>query len=291
MATLPDGARIEAGRGGLRRLTLEAPCAEAQVYLHGANVTHFQPRGEKPVLWVSERSLFEGGAPGKPIRGGVPICFPWFGPRPDAPLHGVARLFEWNLVEVAPEGEGLRAVLAFEANELTRRHVAEDFALRLAVTVRSALTLELEVVNRSGVPFRFEEALHTYFAVGDVRTASVCGLEGRAYLDKTEGGTRRTLAEEPLRFAGETDRVFPDLEGTLLVDDPAWKRRIEISRVGSRTAVVWNPWAAKAQAMPDFGDEEWTGMLCVEAANALDDAVTLPPGATHTLSTRIALGR
>jgi glucose-6-phosphate 1-epimerase len=291
MATLPEGARLESGKGGLQRLVLTATGGEAHVYSHGATVTHFQPAGERAVLWLSAHGSFEGGAPGKAIRGGVPICFPWFGPRPEAPVHGVARLLEWKIAGVEAAGGSLRAVLTLASNDYTRKHFAGDFELQLAVTVDRALRLELQVRNTGGETFRFEEALHSYFAVSDVRRVSLTGLEGATYVDKTDGGARKALGNEPLVFTQETDRVFPGVDGPIAIDDPEWQRRIVVRRTGSRTAVAWNPWVAKAKAMPDFGDDEWTGMACVESANALDDALTLASGAQHVLSTTIEVER
>ncbi len=294
MTKLPDGARLEQGRGGLERLSLSSPEGEAHVYTHGANVTHFQPRGERPVLWLSARSQFEGGSPGKPIRGGVPLCFPWFGPRTDvadAPLHGVARLLPWTISGVERSSAGLRATLELRSNDYTRRYVPEGFALRVVLEVGRTLEMTLEVQNDAETPFRFAEAQHSYFAVGDARRIAITGLEGALYLDKTDGGARKTLDRAPLVLTGETDRVFPGVASALTISDPAWERRLLVERRGSATAVVWNPWTAKAKAMPDFGDDEWTEMVCVESANALENAVTLDPGGRHALVTTISVQR
>lgn len=285
---LPDGARLGEGRGGLERLALATPEAEAHVYLHGAHLTHFQPLGEKPVLWLSERSAF---LPGKAIRGGVPICFPWFGPKADdaaAPIHGFARLARWSLATVEKGASGeLIAALELRSDEESRRSLPGAFLLRLTVAVGRALRMGLRVTNTGEQPFRFEEALHSYFAVGDVRRIAIGGLEGAAYVDKADGWARRTHGSAALRITGETDRVFCGRRGPITIEDPTWRRRLVVGRAGSATAVVWNPWQAKARAMPDFGDEEWTGMVCVESANAMDDALTLEPGSSHELVTTI----
>jgi glucose-6-phosphate 1-epimerase len=288
MATLPEGSRLESGRGGLSRLVLSSPASEAHLYLHGAHLTNYQPAGQRPVLWVSGQSQF---APGKPIRGGVPICFPWFGPRPDdpaAPLHGFARLLEWSLIGVEKGSDGTPvAALELRSDESTRRFLPHVFTLRLSVAAGRSLRMTLGVQNEGDQPLRFAEALHTYLAVGDVRRVQISGLERARYVDKTDGGAMKTIGEEALRIVAETDRVFAGHAGPITLEDAEWRRRIRIARSGSATAVVWNPWIAKAKAMPDFGDDEWTEMVCVEAANALDDAVTLPPGASHELVTTI----
>jgi glucose-6-phosphate 1-epimerase len=287
MERLPDGARLEKGPGGLERLVLSAPDGEAVVTLHGGHVTHFRPRDERPVLWVSARSRFEAG---KPIRGGVPICFPWFGPKagaPDAPLHGFARILPWSLAAVAPEGGGLRATLELTAEAAARGGFPHELGLSLAVTVGRALRMELTVGNTDAAARTFEAALHSYFAVSDVRQVRIRGLEGAPYVDKTAAMARRTGASESIAIAAETDRVYPGATGAVTIEDPGWRRRIFVRKSGSATTVVWNPWVAKAKAMPDFGDDEWSGMVCVETANAMDDAVTLAPGAAHVMTATI----
>jgi D-hexose-6-phosphate mutarotase len=144
--------------------------------------------------------------------------------------------------------------------------------------------MELTTRNVDSAPATFEAALHSYFAVSDVRQVRVHGLEGAAFVDKTAALARRPPEGAPLALAAETDRVYLGAKGTVTIEDPGGRRRIVIAKSGSATTVVWNPWVAKARAMPDFGDEEWTGMLCVETANAMDDALTLPPGASHVMT-------
>jgi D-hexose-6-phosphate mutarotase len=285
MERYPDGARLEKGPGGLDRLALHAAEGEALVYLQGAHVARFQPKGGKPVLWMSAASRFEAG---KPLRGGVPICFPWFGPKagsPDAPLHGFARILPWAVADVVREMDGgLRAVLELTAEAAARGGFPRELSLSLAVTVSRSLRMELTVRNVDSAPVTFEEALHSYFAVSDVRQVRVHGLEGIAYVDKTAAMARRPGESGPVAIAAETDRVYLGAKGTVTIEDPGWKRRVVVGKTGSSTTVVWNPWIAKAKAMPDFGDDEWTGMLCVETANAMDDAVTLAPGASHVMT-------
>ncbi len=291
MERLPDGARIETGPGGLERLALRAGAAEAHVYLHGAHVAHFQPAGERPVLWMSGESRFESG---KPIRGGVPICFPWFGPKAgaaDAPPHGLVRTRPWALRAVAPEDGRLRATLELSFDGSTRGHFPHDLRVSLEVAVGPSLSLALTVHNTGPLPFAFEDALHSYFAVSDVRRVLLHGLEGAGFVDKTAAGARRPGEPGPIAIAAETDRVYLGAEAGVTIEDPGWARRIVVSKSGSRTTVVWNPWVAKAKAMPDFGDDEWTGMVCVETANALDDALSLAPGESHTTTATIELRR
>jgi D-hexose-6-phosphate mutarotase len=285
MERYPEGARLEKGPGGLDRLVLLAAEGEAHVLLHGGHVCHFQPRGEKPVLWMSGESRFEAG---KPIRGGVPVCFPWFGPKvgsPEAPMHGFARILPWVVAAVTREpDDGLRAVLELTAEAAARGGFAHELALSLSVSVGRSLRIALTARNANSAPATIEEALHSYFAVSDVRSVRIHGLEGAVYVDKTAAMARKPGEAGPIAITAETDRVYPGTTGAVTIEDPGWQRRIVVSKSGSATTVVWNPWIAKAKALPDFGDDEWTGMVCVETANAGADAVTLAPGASHVMT-------
>ena len=285
---LPPTVSLESGDGGLPRLSVTNAQARAEIYLHGAHVTGWQPDGHAPVLWMSGQSVWNAT---KPIRGGVPICFPWFGPHASdasAPSHGFARLRDWTLVE-AHDDESGSTRLTFELTQAASPPAAWPHAFRATyqVGVGTSLTLSLEVDNRGTEPFAFEEALHTYFAVQDVRRIGITGLEAADYLDKVGGTTKRNQGTEAIRFASETDRVYLNTQSACTIHDLAAGRRIVVSKSGSDVTVVWNPWIAKAKAMADFGDDEWPEMVCVETANANVHAVTLAPGARHTLTATI----
>lgn len=272
--------RRESGNGGLERIAIEHPLASGEVYLHGAHVTAWRPPGAAPVLWMSDASHF---AADKPIRGGVPICFPWFGAKaddPSAPAHGTARVKDWELVHITDDAAGVTVAL--------RTHIG-PFAVGYAATFAGTLSLRLDVVNTSAEPARFEAALHTYLHVTDIRQVEVTGLEGIDYLDSLQGRARVPATGEPIRFAGETDRVYLDDGPRVVVHDPGWRRRIVVGKEGSASTVVWNPWVAKAARMPDFGDDEWPRMLCIETANVADRAVTLAPGAAHAMRAEVAV--
>ena len=277
-------ATFEDAPGGLVRLRVSGPLCEAAVWLQGAHIAHYRPDGAQPVLFLSTASHF---APGKPIRGGVPVIFPWFGSRagrPDSPAHGFARTLPWNVETLAADACGVVLLtLRLDSDDITRAHWPHDFILRHRITFGARLDMELEVRNVSGAPFLFEEALHTYLAVADVRRIGITGLEGTAYLDKVDGGARKPQDTEPIRITGETDRVYLNTRATCVLDDPGLGRRITVAKSGSDTTVVWNPWIAKAKAMADFGDDEWPAMMCIETANAGESAITLAAGASHTM--------
>jgi glucose-6-phosphate 1-epimerase len=180
-----------------------------------------------------------------------------------------------------------RASLRLTANDYTRRFFPHKFTAIYTVTVDAHLHLELTVRNEGPEPMVVEEALHTYFAVGDVRRVSIRGLERAPYVDKTESFARKPAEGEPLAIARATDRAYIGARGEVTIEDPEWARRIVVTKAGSATTVVWNPWIENAKAMTDLGDAEWTEMVCVETANAMDDALTIGPGAEHTMSATI----
>lgn len=281
---LPPSVSIDSATG-LPRLNIRTSVASAQVYLQGAHLAAWHPAGAtEPVLWTSRESLFQ---PGKAIRGGVPICFPWFGPHagdPAAPMHGFARTLPWTLVGASEDGAGTVMVELELAGETVSPHWPHAFSCRYRVTVGATLRMELEVRNTGTEPFTFEEALHSYFGVADVRAATVTGLEQTQYLDKVSGFTRRSQGAEPVRFEGETDRIYLDTPAACIIRDPAGRREITVRKTGSDATVVWNPWVAKARAMADFGDDEWMEMVCVETGNVNVHARTLGPGESHTMS-------
>lgn len=285
---IPNALRFEDTPGGLLRAVISTPAAEADVYMQGAHVTHWTPRGQRPVLFVSPKSLF---APGKAIRGGVPIIFPWFGARGDGkpgPAHGFARSMEWAVegTKQSPDGK-IEIALALAPNDATRGFGYDAFHLRFRVTIGSELEMELETRNDSNQPLTYEEALHTYFAIADIHQAFVSGLEGTICIDKTDGFKRKTSGNEPIRIAKETDQVHLNTKAACTVHDPVWNRRIIVEKTGSDSTVVWNPWIDKTKGMSDMAPDDWQKMVCVETANAADNAIHLAPGGTHKLTATI----
>ncbi len=284
MHGLPETVQIDTARGGLRRIVIATAQSDAEIYLQGAHVTHFQPRGQKPVLFMSEKSSFE---PGKPIRGGVPICFPWFGPRQDGqrgPAHGFARLMEWELMTTKQASDGSVEIgFRLVSSEATRKEWDGEFEVEYRVKICEVLGLELRVRNMSTKPMRVEEAFHTYLLVSDVRQVGIEGLEGATYVDRVGVPRAETESAAPIRITSETDRIYMDTRSTCVIHDPGWQRRLLVEKTGSDTTVVWNPWIAKAKAMPDFGDDEWPFMLCIETSNVCEQAVTLAPGQLHSM--------
>ncbi|MGD0090354.1 MAG: D-hexose-6-phosphate mutarotase [Planctomycetota bacterium] len=288
--SLPAGVQALPGNGGLPKLTIKNSQAEAEVYLQGAHVSAFQPKGQKPVLWMSAKSWFE---PGKPLRGGVPICWPWFGPHPSnssLPGHGFARLKPWTLTRAAQLPDG-RTQLCFQlrSGAQTRQIWPDDFGLEYDVAVGTTLELALRVRNPGATPLKCDEALHTYLAIGDARRVGIRGLQGVDFIDKMNQGKLTRQTEETLNLTAETDRVYVDSTQICVVHDPVWNRTLRIAKKNSWATVVWNPWIKKAKAMPDFGDDEWPEMLCIETANAAQNALVLAPNAVHEMQADIGI--
>ncbi len=272
------------GNGGLPLLKVHTPMSDAEIYLHGAHVTHFQRKGEEPLLFLSGSSRFEEG---QPIRGGIPIIFPWFGPREGKLMHGFARNHPWELKEIDTNPDQ-SITLAFEFPLPAEATGFPKFSAKYFVTVGESLTLQLQIVNESLENLTLEDCLHTYFTVGEISAVTVSGLKGADYLDKVEGLARKKETAEQISFSGETDRAYLGTTATTEIHDAKLRRRIIIEKEGSRSTVVWNPWIAKAKLMPDFGDEEYLRMVCVEAGNVLENRRVLAPGNVSSLKMRLS---
>ncbi|MEZ5966994.1 MAG: D-hexose-6-phosphate mutarotase [Planctomycetota bacterium] len=267
----------------LQPLALVTDAAAVEMFAHGGHVARWQPRGQAPVLFVSRASRYQ---PGEPIRGGIPVIFPWFGDDPEGrgrSAHGFARRRLWQRVATGPN----EVMYELQDDDATLALWPHRFALRLIVRFGAILEVALQVSNRDDRAWRYESALHTYLAVHDVRRVELQGLEGARFVDKAAGGVQAMQPAEPLRFTGETDRVFSRAPDTCVIDDPGLARRLVLTKSGAASTIVWNPWVEKASRMADLRDDEWPSMLCVESGNVGSDALDLPPGGTHEMSVRI----
>ena len=276
-------AEIASGNNGLPKIRITARNASAEIYLHGAQVTSWHPVGAAETLFLSERSHWQDG---RAIRGGIPICFPWFRAKPDnpsAPSHGLVRSKEWQLDSVTAQPDGsVVSEISTESDDSTRQWWPYDFSILQRVTVGAALELTLLVRNTGSTPFSFEEALHTYFNVHNVRDIRVRGLDQVKYLDNTDASREKVQAGDVVLCAA-TDHAYLNTAGSLDLIDPAFNRTLRTEKQNSATTIVWNPWQQGAAALSDLGDEEWQSMACVEAGNILASSVSLAPGEQHTL--------
>ena len=280
---ITDHIMFVAGPGGLPMAKIRNAYAAATVSLHGGQALTFQPHGHEPVLWSSAYSLYQ---PGKAIRGGIPVCWPWFGPHPSdpsKPAHGFARTSLWSVLSTAALADGATQVRLRLADDDTSLALwPHVFELRLVVTVGADLRADLIARNPGAASYTYSGALHSYFDVSDVTAISIHGLEGCTYIDKVDGEQHK-VQRGAVTIEAETDRIYLNTAETCAIEDPRLDRRITVAKAGSRTTVVWNPWAEKARRLADFGDEEYHGMVCVETANADGDSLTVAPGGEQRL--------
>ena len=279
-------ANAVAGNGGMPKVVVSAAEASGEMYLHGAHVTSWKPKDVNEALYLSPNSLFQDG---RAIRGGIPVCFPWFGDKaddPTAPAHGFVRTKEWQLESIELSGKDVIVSMGTQSDDDTRRWWPFDFRLVCRASFGLQLRVELMVSNTSAGVFSFEEALHAYFAVGDAPAALVRGLDATRFIDKTDHRIEETQSGD-LCFSAETDRVYLDTTRELQLFDPTAERRLTVQKENSRTTVVWNPWSEKSVALKDLGPGEWKNFVCIETTNVIPFAVQLEAGQNHTMAATV----
>jgi glucose-6-phosphate 1-epimerase len=288
---IEGAAQVVAGQGGLPVVRIETVAVKAEVSLYGAQVLSWAPANHNEVLFLSNKSHWEQG---KAIRGGIPVCFPWFGDKSDdrnAPKHGYARTREWRLDSMAALDDGsVTLVCVFENDAAGKALFPHAFVVAYRITAGARLRLEFTVINTDSKPMRFEEALHTYFRVGEAEQASVRGLEGLTYRDKTDG-FREKQQDSEITFGEEVDRVFLNTSAPVEVEDEAQGRLLRTEKQNSESTIVWNPAAKVAARLADFGYDEWHEMVCVEGANVGGAAVLLDPGEEHTMRITLSVAK
>jgi len=284
---IPNVVTVVSGNGGLPKIRVTAPSASAEIYLHGAHVTAWQPANADEVLFVSAQSHWQDG---RAIRGGIPICFPWFRAKADdpaAPAHGFVRTREWRLESVKVDGESVVIVCSTESDESTQHWWPHSFRLLHIVSIGRSLKLQLAVTNTGQTSFLFEEALHTYFRVSQAGDVRIRGLDQVAYLDNVDENRKKTQPGDVI-LTGKTDNAYMNVAGPAELIDPARHRILRTEKGNSATTVVWNPWQEGAATLTDLGDEEWRQFACVEASNILGSAITLPPGQEHSMQATLS---
>ena len=283
---IPGVAQVVEGSGGLPKVQITSPACVGEVYLHGAHIASWRPAGEEEVLFLSWQSRWEDG---HAIRGGIPICFPWFAHKadnPQAPDHGFVRTKAWRLDSIADVAGAIIVSMSTESDETTKKWWPADFRLVLRAALAKELNVELVVTNTGRTSLCFEEALHAYFRVGSIEVTRARIPDALHYIDKTDLHRTRTQFGD-IVIASETDRVYLDTRDEIELEDPVLQRRVRVAKENSRNTVVWNPWTQKAHSLSDFGDDEWVRMICVEPSNVSDFAVDLAPGQQHTMKTLI----
>jgi D-hexose-6-phosphate mutarotase len=288
---IADHIQFHTGTGDLPMVQIDNALGAATICLQGGHVTAFRPRGADEVLWLSPCARFQAG---KAIRGGVPVIWPWFGPHPTdvgKPQHGFARLSRWQVLETEARDDGASRLRLQRMNDAeTRALWSYPFQLILDINVGTELDIALHCRNIGAEAFDMGAALHSYFAVSDISRTHITGLAGRQYIDQIDGNRIKSQQGE-LRIDEEVDRIYidTDTENVCMIHDAQRARRIRVIGRGSRSTVVWNPWAAKALAMSDFPNDGYRTMVCIEAANAAADIRRLAPGETHILAQTISV--
>ncbi len=287
-----DELRFVETEHGFRNIEIRNAKARAIISTYGGQVLSYRSVTEdEDLLFLSTRARYEVG---KAIRGGIPVCWPWFGDDPEGqgrPQHGFARNWQWSVTATeALPGGATKVVLELVDTDETRTIWPHLFRLRIVITVGSSLRLELVTRNRGEKSLTISQALHAYFRVGDVSRVRVLGLDRVDYVDKIDDFTEKTQAGA-VAVNGEIDRIYTGVAGELVVDDASFGRKICIGLAGSSTAVVWNPWAEKAAAMSDLAHDDYKKMICIEAANAGPETVEVPAGGEYRLSAEYSVQR
>ncbi len=277
--------------GELIAISIFNKYADAEICLYGGQVTRYMPQGTFEVLWMSPASHFEEG---KPIRGGIPLCFPWFGPHPSdstKPAHGFARLMYWDVLETASleTGETLVKLQLCSSFE-TKEYWPYDFNAVLTVLVGKKLDVSLTIINTGDTTFDYSSALHSYFNISGIENIRIGGLEGASYYWGT-GSELNQQQEQLLAIEKEENRSYVDTENDCLILDPPFNQVIRVSKIGSKVTVVWNPGEETTKTIDDITEDGFHEFVCVEAVNSYHDIIQLLPGEEHTTATIISLDR
>jgi glucose-6-phosphate 1-epimerase len=295
---MPSATPIESVQlvqlGELPALRVHNDHADALIALQGGQLLEYTPRGAQPVIWLSEQAEFKRG---QSVRGGIPVCWPWFGDlarnpaavragvrQGDAPAHGLVRAQNWLLDSVAERPEGTQIVLRHPGASIPDwTHSAE---LTLTIAIGATLRLQLHTRNTGATPLALSQALHTYLAISAIEQVEIRGLEGTPYIDTLQDW-QQFQQQGPVRAHGEVDRIYRQVPAQVQLYDAGWQRTLHLRMRNSATAVVWNPHVAKAQRLSQFAPDAWQRMLCIETANVLDDSLELAAGAERSLELTI----
>ncbi|BAW96160.1 aldose 1-epimerase [[Synechococcus] sp. NIES-970] len=269
---------------GFPSITIDNSHAVAEISLYGGQVLSYRPKGAAAnLLFLSDRSQYQKG---KAIRGGIPLCWPWFGADPEGSgraNHGFGRDRLWAVRQTITLANGSTQVILGLGDDADTHNIWDyAFDLLITITVGETLEIELTTYNRDQQPFRLTQALHSYFTVGDIQRVKVFGLAGLDYLDKVDGNRLKNQLGE-VSIQGEVDRIYQQAPNKLLIEDPALDRKIEIQSRNSTTVIVWNPGPEKTATMGDLHPDAYKSFLCVETANAAAEVIILTPGDRHSL--------
>lgn len=289
MTNLPKcpGVTVEEDYPGFPILVVKTEDATAHVSVYGAQVLKWIPKDHEPVLYLSPKAVFEAG---KAIRGGIPICWPWFNAHPentDYPSHGFARISNWELLSCEEVNKEIVLKFQLPCTAETKKFFPHEFELTATITIGAKLSVAVKTRNLGEKSFQISGALHTYLAVGDIERTQIEGLLEASYLDCVGEPTEREQ-KGPLKIECEVDRIYKSM-ASHLIRDLDNHRSIFVDKTGSRSTVVWNPWKARSEEIKDLPDKDYTEFVCVETSNAWTDRPTVRPNMSHTLETTIGL--
>lgn len=275
--------------GELPFISVSNKYAQADICLYGAHVMSFTPHNTFELLWMSPSSFSEEG---KAIRGGIPVCFPWFGPHksdPQLPQHGFGRLMYWEVIETRAEANG-ETLIRFQLNasEATKAYWPHDFSAELVITVGAELKMSLNVTNTSTEAFEYSCALHSYFNLSGIENIYIEGLQGTTYYNQLTNANA-VQEETSLTISEPVTRHYLDTQTPVIIADPVFRRRIQVQKAGSQVTTVWNPGQEACLNMQDMPDDGYETFVCVEATNAFKHSITLSPGESHQTATIIGL--
>ena len=284
-----------AGKGDLPFMQVNTAKASALISIYAGQVLSFKPADEtEDFMFISDNAYFSEG---KAIKGGIPICWPWFGAAPEQenmeqvkrPDHGFVRTNFWLVASVEVSGTGdTKIILEFKDTEETRKLWPYSFYLALEIVISDSLTIELLTRNTGEQPFSITEALHTYFNVGDATKVEVLGLEHTEYLDKKSDFVK-VCQVGAITLSEETDHIHTDIKHGLVLNDPAFKRKIKISSSGNKNVVVLNPWVKGSAEMKDLDKDDYKHFICLEIANAASDIVEILPNSEYRIATNYSI--
>lgn len=282
--SIPGQLKFIQGDNDFILIDIESDFAQATISTYGGQVLAFQPANQTDdLLFVSKLARFE---PGKAIRGGIPVCWPWFGADPSNTgglSHGLVRTRQWQVQHTALESDGaITVILSINDSKETRKIWPHSFSLSIIITIRESLTLELKTHNTSSISFSITQALHTYFKVEDIQNIQVTGLENTTFIDKLDG-EKQKQQQGPVTISQEVDRIYTSDKSDMILIDTVPSRKIRIHSKNSKAAIIWNPWKTKAASMSDFGSDEFKTMLCIETANAGMNTITIPGNSEFSL--------
>lgn len=267
---------------GLEYVNVDTELCQARIFMQGAQIDQFIPAGKPPLLWVSSADDYQ---PGNGIRGGIPVCWPWFGmnENPDFPQHGFARNKVWKLESVKMRNQIVDLVFSLPATEFERQYWPHNTEVKVLFSLGESLSVSIVNTNNDDTSISLTQALHSYFPIGDIHQLTASGFSQSKYIEFGQGPIQQP--QDTVTFDRETDRVYTDLASCQELHTP--QGTIVVSRENSQSAILWNPWIDKSVRLSRFNNDDYLSMVCLEAANVLEDNVVLAPGESHTLTTHI----